>query len=236
MLRIGICDDDVSARDLLHATLDRELDEQTEQIVYEFSGGTSAVKWLVSHPGEIDLLFLDVEMPGQNGVETARAIRRFDREIMLVFLTGYRDYIFDGYQVEALDFILKPLDHEQAKRILGRVRTRLSEREHQHFVFKNTDGTYRLPLSQIQYFYSERRLVTLVAGDGREYPFYARLNALAGQLAADFVRIHQRYLVNPQYVSHYRPDRVEIGTVSLPISRALKAQAGRELAQHLLRE
>lgn len=63
MLRIGICDDECYARDALRLELEKLL-EETEEIVYEFSGGETAVSWLKKHPGEIDLLFLDVEMKG----------------------------------------------------------------------------------------------------------------------------------------------------------------------------
>ena len=97
MLRIGICDDQIDARNTLRFQLEKVLYEESEQIVYEFSTGESAVRWLKKHPGEIDLLFLDVEMNGANGMEAARQIREFDKGICLVFVTGYTDYVFAGY-------------------------------------------------------------------------------------------------------------------------------------------
>ena len=66
MLRIAICDDDINARDALRIQLESILMEETEKIVYEFVSGQTVVNWLLKHPGEIDLLFLDVEMPGLN--------------------------------------------------------------------------------------------------------------------------------------------------------------------------
>lgn len=95
MLRIAICDDDINARDALHIQLESILMEETEKIVYEFVSGQTAVNWLLKHPGEIDLLFLDVEMPGLYGMETAEKIREFDKNMILVFVTGYTDYVFD---------------------------------------------------------------------------------------------------------------------------------------------
>ena len=88
MLRIAICDDEATARDALHILLEKVLVEETEEIVYEFSAGTNAVSWLQKHPGEIDLLFLDVEMKGLNGMETAEKIREFDENLIIVFVTG----------------------------------------------------------------------------------------------------------------------------------------------------
>ena len=71
MLRIAICDDDRNARDALRIQLEKILIEDNEEIVYEFSSGTNAASWLANHPSEIDLLFLDMEMKGLNGTETA---------------------------------------------------------------------------------------------------------------------------------------------------------------------
>ena len=76
MLRIALCDDEAAARDALRIQLEKTLIENTEDIVYEFSTGTGAVSWLQKHPGEIDLLFLDVEMDGLNGMKCAEEIRK----------------------------------------------------------------------------------------------------------------------------------------------------------------
>lgn len=108
MLRIGICDDECYARDALRLELEKLL-EETEEIVYEFSGGETAVSWLKKHPGEIDFLFLDVEMKGVNGIRTAEQIREFDTRIQIVFVTGFRDFVFEGYRVQAVDYLVKPV-------------------------------------------------------------------------------------------------------------------------------
>ena len=129
MLRIGICDDAADARDALRIQLEKILNEEKEQIVYEFSTGAGAVHWLETHPGEIDLLFLDVEMAGTNGMAAAEAVRRFDTELMIVFVTGYSDYVFDGYKVNALDYIIKPAKSERLLEVLRRVRAQLDKRK-----------------------------------------------------------------------------------------------------------
>lgn len=124
MLRIGICDDECYARDALRLELEKLL-EETEEIVYEFSGGETAVSWLKKHPGEIDLLFLDVEMKGVNGIRTAEQIREFDTRIQIVFVTGFRDFVFEGYRVQAVDYLVKPVDADRLSSVLSRVRRQL---------------------------------------------------------------------------------------------------------------
>lgn len=124
MLRIAICDDEIDARDALRIQLEKLLIEDSEEIVYEFSSGTNAASWFFKHPGEIDLLFLDVEMKGLNGMETAEKIRTFDNQSAIVFVTGYSDYVFDGYRVGALDYLMKPATEESLRQLLGRVRAK----------------------------------------------------------------------------------------------------------------
>ena len=237
MLRIGICDDQQEARDALRFGLEKVVMEESEQIVYEFSTGESAVRWLKKHPGEIDLLFLDVEMKGTNGMEAAAQIREFDREICLVFVTGYPDYVFDGYKVNALDYVIKPAGTQKLDEVLKRVRRQIFDEREKMFSFKNPDGTYRLPLSGISCFYSDKRKVTVVcAGKERAltYTFYGKLDEVEERLLGAFVRVHQRYLVNPKWVSRISGESVTVDGEDIPISRAMKEEATVKLAKAML--
>ena len=200
MLRIGICDDECYARDALRLELEKLL-EETEEIVYEFSGGETAVSWLKKHPGEIDLLFLDVEMKGVNGIRTAEQIREFDTRIQIVFVTGFRDFVFEGYRVQAVDYLVKPVDADRLSSVLSRVRRQLEQVRQKQFVFQNGDGVYRLYQDEIQYFYSEKRKVVAVTRE-KELSFYAKLDEVEARVGRTFVRIHQRYLVNADAVSY----------------------------------
>lgn len=238
MLRIAICDDDINGRDALHIQVENTLLEESEKIVYEFTSGQTAVNWLMKHPGEVDLLFLDVEMPGLNGMETAEKIREFDENIMLVFVTGYTDYVFDGYRVGALDYIIKPADKKRLHDVMCRVRGLLFRKSEETFVFQNTEGTYRFSYKEILYFYSERRQVTVVTEKG-DFSFYGKLNEVEERTGEDFVRIHQRYLVNGKKVAYIGGTSVYIGEGEkereLPISRSLREKASAELARILLK-
>ena len=232
MLRIGICDDECYARDALRLELEKLL-EETEEIVYEFSGGETAVSWLKKHPGEIDLLFLDVEMKGVNGIRTAEQIREFDTRIQIVFVTGFRDFVFEGYRVQAVDYLVKPVDADRLSSVLSRVRRQLEQVRQKQFVFQNGDGVYRLYQDEIQYFYSEKRKVVAVTRE-KELSFYAKLDEVEARVERTFVRIHQRYLVNADAVSYIGASSVRIGSEELPISRALKQDAVAALAKAMI--
>lgn len=237
MLRVALCDDETESRDSVRFQLEKVLYEGSEDIVYEFTSGNSAVKWLKGHPGEIDLLFLDVEMEGLNGMETARRIREFNQELVIVFLTGYSDYVFEGYEVGALDYVLKPAQEKRLRKIISRVRGLLGKNRERVFTFKNTDGTFRMSVYKIFYFYSDRRKVVMVTGE-KEYPFYGKMDEvqqlLMEQTCASFVRIHQRYLVNAGKVEHVGKGEVLVGGKVLPVSRSMREKAEASLARAML--
>lgn len=236
MLRIALCDDEMTARDSLRVQLESVLMEGCEEIVYEFSSGAGAASWLKKHPGEIDLLFLDVEMKGQNGMETAAKIRQFDENLIIVFVTGHADYVFDGYHVGALDYMMKPVTPLKLQELLRRVREKMLQEKQQTYTVKNTDGTWRFHFQDILYFYSDKRKVCLVTEHG-EYPFYAKLDDIEEKLNGHFVRIHQRFLVNPRRVDYLGSDCVTMDDSEhkkLPCSRKYKESAATQIARSMM--
>lgn len=235
MLRIGICDDEARARDALRLVLEHLLRQTEDKAFFEFSGGEGAVRWLQKHPGELDILFLDVEMGGLSGMEAARQIRGFDRQMLLVFVTGYADFVFDGYAVQALDYLIKPVDTARLAGVLARARQQLEAHAPQTYTVQNTEGMYRIPKEDILYCYSDKRLVRLVTAR-REYPFYAKLDQVQQALGQGFVRVHQRYLVRAGAVQAVQGGSVQVGGVTLPISRALKSSAMLALASAMVGE
>ncbi len=235
MLRIAICDDESDARDALRFALEKVMDEKNEQIAYEFSNGKNAIHWLKNHPGEVDLLFLDIEMEPIDGMSVAKEIRTFDNSIILVFVTGYTDYVFDGYAVNAMDYIVKPINTNRLQSLISRVREAIHQITDSHLVFHNTLGTYRIKQEDILYLYSDKRLIYVVL-DEKEISFYGRLDNLERTLDAYFVRIHQRYLVNGKKVSFIGSDFINIKDINLPLSRSQKNYATSELAKIMLGE
>lgn len=234
MLRIGLCDDVKDARFTLRCALERILEVRAvEADIYEFTSGDRLLGWISKHAGELDLIFLDIEMEGSNGMETARQLRSADKNLQIVFVTGHSDFVFEGYSVGALGYLMKPPAHRHLDDILTRAIAALHLAADEVFFCRNSEGVYRIPKSSILYFSSDKRLVTCVAY-ARSYVFYARLNEVEREVGASFVRIHQRFLVNAAAVNRIDTDTVQIDGQALPISRAYQKEAMLALTRAML--
>lgn len=233
-LRIGICDDAAAARESLRLLCLGYFREE-EPVFFAFSGGQGFLGWQERHRRELDLLFLDIEMPGLSGMDTARKLRTMDRELPLVFVTGYADYVYQGYEVGAMGYLIKPVDRKALYALLGRVEEEQRRKAPDYYVIRNSEGLYRIPKREILYACSDRRLVSVVTAD-RTYAFYAKLDDVARQLGPDFLRIHQRYLVQTDRVEALEGSTLYIGGAALPVSRSLRQSVSMALARHMLGE
>ncbi len=236
MLQIGICDDQSEARLALRWALERLLGKREIQSqIYEFSSGIGILGWMEKHQGELDLVFLDIEMQTLNGMDTARKLRETDAELQLVFVTGYADYVYDGYAVRALGYLLKPAKETQLDDILTRALSAHYRNANEVFVCRNGDSFYRIPRTKIMYFLSDKRQIQCIT-DERTYTFYGKLDEVEQELVDDsFVRIHQRYLVYAPAVKRVDSSEVTLqGGVVLPISRSYQNAAMAALTRALL--
>ena len=226
MLRIGICDDLADARLVLRSALERILETRKIQgQFFEFSSGETLLRWYDHHAGELDAVFLDMELHELDGMETARRLRAEDAGLQLVFVTGHADHVFDGYSVGALGYLMKPPRQEQLEAVLSRVQAALVRDLDRAYVCRSGDTRYRIPIAKILYFASDRRQVQCVA-EGRTYTFYGKLDAVAEEVGAAFVRVHQRYLVRAGAVDRMEGGEVVLRTGErLPVSRSCQQSA-----------
>ena len=225
MLRIAICDDSQDARLRLRGGVEQALDKlgQTGD-VFEFSSGLGLLGWLEKHSGELDLVFLDMEMGQPDGMETAKKLRASYEGLQLVFVTAFADRVFEGYSVSALAYLMKPARMEQLEEVLSRCLKVLRRDSDRFFLCRSGEVSYRIPIRDILYFFSDRRKLTCVARQ-RSYSFYGKLDTLETELGGGFVRIHQRYLVHAAAVDSISGSQVCIGETALPVSRSCQQSA-----------
>lgn len=152
MIRIAIVEDDQSADDQLTACLEK-LSLQSKE-VFDLSHYPDAQQFLFAFHSQFDLIFMDIEMPNMDGLSAARRMREIDSNVALVFVTNLARYAINGYEVSALDYILKPLDYDafylKMQKVLRYCQTQ-QQRRQQNVVIPTADGNIHLPLSELLY-------------------------------------------------------------------------------------
>ena len=143
--RIAICDDSQADADYIAVLVKAWAQTQGIKILLESFSCAESFLFCYEDDKNFDILLLDIEMKQMNGVELAKKIRLANREIQIIFITGYNDYIADGYDVEALHYILKPVHREKLEAVLFRAREKLKKNA-AALLFSLPDGTVRIPL------------------------------------------------------------------------------------------
>lgn len=221
MIHIGICDDEAPMRKSLRTPLEQKLQLLGKEYrIFEYDSGES----LIRRPeGEsLDILFLDIEMKRLNGMDTARDLRKRDVHTLLIFVTAYPDFVFQGYEVHAFHYILKPYDERKIQSVLEQALNELDKNQEQYFTLEQKAGILRIPLKKILAFSSNRRKINLSLTNGDQLDFYGRLDTVEQELPGFFIRCHNRHLVNLNYVTVLEKDSCTCGTLQIPVSRACR--------------
>lgn len=229
MLRIALCDDEPYMLEELSARVGDCLRAagRPDCRVTPFSGGQA----LLESGERFDLVFLDVQTPPPDGLDTAAALRRRGDKCLVIFLTVSRERVFDAFAVEAFDYLLKPVDPERLRRTVGRALEAL-ERRSRRLVIQRGGEWEVVPLADIVYCEVLGRKIYLHKKDGAVLDYYDRLEGLEKRLGSGFFRCHRSYLVNLDRVRGCGGGRVTLDPEgSVPVSRLRE----RELTQALLR-
>ena len=232
MLQLAVCDDERVFRSDLRKLLGTELELcGIDYHISEFTSGEELIAGL--EKADCQILFLDIEMKGIDGVEAARRLRETKRQMEIVFVTSYADFVFQGYEVRALNYILKPYELEKIAAVLHTALEALDIEAEKYYVIDQRGGSIRVPLSSVKYFSSDRRTVHAVTTE-QEYTFYEKLSDLETELPDTFVRIHNRYLVHLKYLEAVRQNTAVVDGEELPVSRSCKSGLSIAFAKYML--
>ena len=233
MVKIGICDDEPEMRKPLRQILEQVLQLQgVEYLISESESGedlTAGISCL-----DIDILFLDIEMRSLDGIETAKLLRKKGMKGIIIFVTAYPDFVFQGYEVHAFHYILKPYRKEKIEEVLRQALHELDLSKEQYFVIEQKARVIRIPLSQTIAFQSDRRKVEALLEEDF-VAFYGRIDEVCRELPSCFIRIHNRYIVNLNYVTTLERDRCILGSRSFPVSRAFRQELETAFARAMLK-
>ncbi len=230
MMNFAICDDEPFMARELAGRLSRYMEEQriTAYRVSSFSSGRS----LLESGPDFDLIFLDIQMDRPDGMETAKLLRRRESRSLLVFVTVLKECVFDAFEVEAFDYLIKPLDGEHFRRTMDRALRALEQRGAKSILVRRGTSREVIPLSQIVYCEVQGRKIYIHQRDGKIIDHYERLDDVQRRVDGRFFRCHRSYLVNLEYVRGCHAGQVALSQgEQIPVSRLRE----RELTQALLR-
>ncbi len=202
-MKIAICDDEIEIgeqiKDLIRS-------QKTDCRIEFYSSGEE----LLASEVVFDIIFLDIQMEGMDGLSTARQLRR-KTDALLIFITGIREAVFDAFDVSAFHYLLKPVDQEKFGEVFRRAVEVYQAGRQEPLVIRTGGRSLTLERKDILYLESRGRKVEIhrKADPAEIIEIYANMDVLEEQLGEDFYRCHRGYLVNLAYIRDY--DRESIG-------------------------
>lgn len=235
MLKIAICDDDLKFTGELETLVIEEsqkLGIRAETEVF-FDGKTLLES--IQNGEHYELIFIDIEMEYLDGIATARQIRETDRTVLLIYVSGYDTYLKELFEVEPFRFLSKPLNRLQFVRYFKESCKRINETEI-FYQFTFNKQIRKIPVKDIVYFESNNRVVYIHLKNGTDEHFYGKLNNIEKELAASrqyFLRIHQSFLVNYDYIIKMNFFNITISYIGKEIELKISEDRQKEVRQQL---
>lgn len=219
MLYIAVCDDNEADAAFAVSLIEKWKKEMMLPLQIESFLSAEAFLFAYETDRKYDLLFLDIEMEGMSGVELAKKLRGMGARLQLVFITGYMEYISEGYDVEALHYLMKPVTEIKLAEVLNRALERIKTRE-KELMLSIPDGVVKLPLYDIRYIEVSKNYVSVHTGE--TFRVKKTLNELETELDDGFFRVHRSYIVGLRFIKKITKTEVILkdGTV-VPLSRKM---------------
>lgn len=212
---VGICDDEEAVREDLR---EKVLGNMAGAEILCFSSGEE----LLECPADFDILYLDIQMPGRNGMDVARDFRREHKQCILIFVTGVEEYVFQAFDVGAFHYLVKPFSEKKFAQVLEwAVETkRQRQEEEDRAVVIHVGGSHRrILLRDIVYAEVFNRKVVIHTLSG-SVEYYGKLRDLEREVGEGFFRTHRGYLVNLRHVTKYDAANVYMGGEAALLSKA----------------
>ncbi|WP_300663463.1 LytTR family DNA-binding domain-containing protein [uncultured Acetatifactor sp.] len=229
-MRIAICDDELRYRRMIHEKLLQDsICHDYEAEISEYASGAELLA-AMERGYSADVFFLDIQMEGgDEGIRLGRALRRRGEDGLIVYITGFIDYVQIGYEVKAFRYLLKSQIAEGLPKVLGDIRQELSGSS---YLFQAGGESLRVDKRDILYLESRIRILRLVTAE-REYSFYDSLDHAQQELGESFLRCHRSFLVNIDRIRRYSSSEIVLeGDVPIPVSRSY----GKAVRQRLMLE
>lgn len=224
MTKVIIVEDEAEHANRLELLL-RAYQKKHSECVFDIKRYDNPHRFLGEYACDADIIFLDIQMPDIDGMQAAKKIREVDPRVMLIFTTALAQYAIAGYEVQAFDYILKPLGTEMFETKLTRALRVLNYSHDEKWIDISTKmETRRIPVNQVTYIEVDNHDIIIHTAHAF-YRHWGSLKEYEQRLGGlHFARCNTCYLVNLKYVRCIRGDSVQVGEDILSVSRSKRKE------------
>lgn len=236
MIVIGIIEDTLNDQFLLQSKLEKwSLKKEVPVEILTYQSGESFFKihknLEISADLSFDIIFIDIQLPKMNGLSVAKKLRSMQYSEKIVFLTGFSDYVFKGYLVDALSYEMKPISFSALERCMNRV---FEDKYSQFFSFLFRSSIFQVPYSSILYFNSYDHYI-YVYTTTEEYTLREKFQLILQRVPPNFCQCHRSILVNLHHVRQLNKNQLLLSNdAAIPISRSHMENVKRHLLKTVL--
>lgn len=217
MINCIIVDDEPLAAKLLENHISR-IDHL--KLIGKAENAMEAYKIIKSQP--VDLMFLDIQMPHLNGIDFLRSL---SQKPATIFTTAYRDFAIEGFELEAVDYLLKPITFERFFKSVERILRTTAAPQEDFIIFKTEGMQRKIFLSDIIYFESQGNDIKVVLATKESFISKNKITDLQVILTSKgFVRIHRSFLINADRVTAFNTTEVFLGSHHIPVGRSYRQE------------
>lgn len=230
MIKIAIVEDDEKHAEILRSYIDRFSTEYAEQFVIErFNDG---MQFISTYSATFDIVFMDIEMPIYDGISTARKLRELDNDVCLIFVTNLAKYALVGYEVEAMDYMVKPIKYFNfALKLEKAVRIRRNKRTG-YLTLKIDDSIKKIDFNEIL-FVEVFGHTAIIHTDKEMHTTRMTLGALREKLPKSiFFQCGRSIIINLKYLSEVKDSCAVVGKHNIKISRSKMPELLEAIAEY----
>ena len=223
MLEIAIVEDEENYRNVLCEYL-KKYEQETGQEIHMsvFTDGDEIVE---NYTAKYDIILMDIEMQFMNGMDAARKIREVDKAVIIIFITNMAQYAIQGYEVDALDYILKPISYFAFSQRIQRAVGRMKKREERYINIVSKNGVNKVAVSEISWIESEGHRLIYHAKNQVYESTLNSMKEIENELKdCSFFRCNKGYLVNLAHVKAIRVGLAILINGQVMVNRAKKTQ------------
>ena len=201
-IKAAFCDDDLTMIHEMKTLFDQYCREQNREIACTVFHSSLELLAEIEKGAHFDILFLDVIMPGQNGMNAAREIRQYDHTIKIIFLTSSSEFAVESYTVDAFFYYVKPIREEAFRRLMDSALSECEKERQDSLVLRCKNGITRILLRKLVYCEVIGRTLVFHMDDGIKHESIGSLDELSDRLAkyGGFLRPHRSFLINMEYI------------------------------------